>query len=109
MAQDSRKYNDTKTFRVASSEGWTSERLLYQFPANVDIHNTTTAWEKFYAYVWNKYFLYAQNIQPSALQLRLKDELERYNGSLHYHGNSPWYYVLFENEKDYTWFIMKWS
>lgn len=85
------------------------EHLLYQFPANVDIHNPKDAWGKFYSYVWNKYFLHAQNVQPHALKLRLSDEMALHNGSLHHHGNSPWYYVLFSNEKDYTWFVMKWS
>ena len=87
----------------------TFERLLYQFPANVDIHNPKDAWGKFYSYVWNKYFPYAQNVQPHALKLRLTDEMALYNGSLHHQGNSPWYYVVFSSEKDYTWFIMKWS
>ena len=87
----------------------TFERLLYKFSANVDIHNPKDAWSKFYAHVWNKYFPGANGVGPSALQLRLKDEIAVYNATLHYHGNSPWYYVLFSNEKDYTWFLMKWT
>lgn len=87
----------------------TFEHLLYQFPANVDIHNPKSPWDKFYTYVWNKYFPGAATIGPGAIQLRLKDEIAAHNGTLHYHGNSPWYYVLFSNEKDYTWFMMKWS
>lgn len=85
------------------------EKLLFQFSAVVDIHNAKTPWEKFYSYVWHKNFKYAQNIQPSNLTKALQAEMLHYGGTLHYHGNSPWYYVLFSNEKDYTWFILKWS
>jgi hypothetical protein len=87
----------------------TSEKLIYQFPANVDIHNPKDAWDKFYSYVWQKYFLNAQNVQPHALKLRLSDEMSLHNGALHRNGNSAWYYVVFSSEKDYTWFVMRWS
>lgn len=103
------KFNDTETSPMKRADASTSERLIYQFTANVDIHNPEDAWGKFYAYVWNKFFLHAQNVQPSALKLRLSDELVQYNGRIHHHGNSSYYYVLFTSEKDYTWFIMKWS
>ena len=85
------------------------EQLLYQFSANVDIHNPKDAWGKFYSYVWHKHFEFAQNIQPSRMTAALREEIAAYNATLHYHGNSPWYYVLFSNEKDYTWFLMKWT
>jgi hypothetical protein len=94
---------------MTNSSPSTVERLIYQFPSNVDIHDPKDAWGKFYSYVWLKHFRHSQNIQPSRLTKALQEEIKAYNGSVHYHGTSAWYYVVFSSEKDYTWFIMKWS
>ncbi len=77
-----------------------------EYSTNIDTYNPRNYFEKWYSEVWHRR-IGMKSVDPDVLRPILIEEFKQSGGILR-HGSSK-FKVAFENEKDYTMFILRWS
>ena len=80
--------------------------IVKKYRVNIDINNPKNYFEKWYSEVWHRR-VGTESVKPGVLRPILIEEFKQSGGILR-HGSSK-FKVSFENEKDYTMFILRWA
>lgn len=80
--------------------------ITKEYPTNIDTYDPRNYFEKWYSEVWHRR-IGMKSADPVVWCLILIEEFKQSGGILRYGSNK--FKIAFENEKDYTMFILRWS
>lgn len=82
--------------------------VIKKYWANIDVKNPKTYFENWYSNMWETE-IGVPLIEHIPFQKIFTDELAKIGAILGPYDNEAYYYITFENEKDYISFFNKWS
>lgn len=81
--------------------------IVKEYFQNINIHKPRDYFERWYADVWHKH-INKPTAAPGELEPLLVTELAKFGGTIGHKDNGYRFVVTFENNVDYTSFVLRW-
>lgn len=82
--------------------------ILRTYYQNINVHRPRNYFERWYADVWRRR-IGKHTAEPGVLEKILKEELEQVGATYDQTERGYRFLVFFNNDRDYTAFVLKWS
>lgn len=82
--------------------------IVKKYRVNIDIHNPKNYFEKWYSEVWHRR-VGTESVKRGVLRPILIEEINQSGGTFLYVSNDAYCTVTFNNDAQYTMFVLRWS
>ena len=84
--------------------------IVKRYRKNINAKDPRNYFEKWYANMWRNCFVGAQHVASSSFFTVFNDELSKVGATISPIDNNDAYYrIIFEDERDYLMFVLRWS
>lgn len=83
--------------------------IVKDYYQNINVHKPRDYFERWYADLWKRRFGTSRLAPPGSLYRILEEELEQVGATYERTERDYRFRVFFDNDKDYTAFVLKWS
>jgi hypothetical protein len=82
--------------------------IVREYHQNINIHRPRNYFERWYADMWRQ-FINAPNAPPGIVELFMTEELAKINATYKCKDYDYKFVVTFNNDADYTAFVLRWA
>jgi hypothetical protein len=82
--------------------------IVKEYYQNINCNTPKNYFEKWYADVWRRRIA-KRNAAPGVVEAFMAEELGKYNATLGHKDNGYRFVVTFNNDADYTAFVLRWA
>lgn len=82
--------------------------IVKEYYQNINIHKPRDYFEKWYADMWRRR-ISSKTAPPGAVESLMKEELAQIDATFIGKNNDYRFVVTFNDDRKYTWFVLRWS